>query len=480
MIINKFVIIKSFLILSILFVTNEYSFAQTDSTEYPKASSEEFKVTIPNEISLVKYNKLPVVNFEISTVSGESFTAPVWVKFYPGGTYDPDGYIILFEMDMDGDGTYEVQERTLTGGSYEFTTPGNYTATIRVTDDKGGVTVKSESFIITDSQNIYTESPKVYQQAEDRNPEEIVVDDKLDSIIEEYKYQNEEPTTSEKDKLKYQQVEERKPKDVELDNKLDSIIEELKYQDEQPTTTLKEEKSTELIPKNNNISEKKTDNLEYDVVEPLKSEEVELVENKFEKVDQIENQIYPIADSYVYAYSYRNWNEANFGKHAVLAVGWHSTGGEKRTYLKFDIPNIDPEKLDKAVLKLYHHNTIGKNILRIGIYQVLENWEEGLGTFHSGQSEPIDSSGAMIWNTQPILGDSALIQFKPNKKYKRWVEADITPIVKKWISGTPNYGIVLKVVGNLSGRSPISIYEFYSREYEDETKIPVLELQFKE
>jgi len=91
-------------------------------------------------------NKLPVVAFKIGAVSGVSFAAPVWLKFYPGGTYDPDGYIVLFEMDMDGDGTYDISEKTLTGGSLEFTQPGIYTAMVRVTDDKGGVTEKSKSF----------------------------------------------------------------------------------------------------------------------------------------------------------------------------------------------------------------------------------------------------------------------------------------------------------------------------------------------
>ncbi|NHZ86489.1 MAG: DNRLRE domain-containing protein, partial [Planctomycetia bacterium] len=452
----------------------------------------EFDVIISKDKLSEKSNKLPIVNFEISTVSGGEFTAPVWVKFYPSGTYDPDGYILLFEMDMDGDGTFEVSENTLSGGSYEFTVPGNYTTTVRVTDDNGGITTKSKSFVITDSQNIYTEPPEVDQQVDDRKPEDIIVDDKLDSIVEEYKYQNDEPTNTNADKLIYQQEEERKSEDVKLDRRLDSIIEEFKYQDEQPTTTkkvseivhqepiIKEEKSTELILKNEQISEEKMDDFEYDVIEPFKSETVDLAKSEFEKVDQIDNQIYPIADSYVYAYSYRNWNKANFGKHTVLAAGWHSTGGEKRIYIKFDIPNIDPEKLDQAVLRLYHYNTIGKNVLAIGIYQVLENWEEGFGTFHSGRSEPIDSSGVIIWNTQPIIGDSAFIQFKPNKKYKRWLEIDITPFVKEWIGGTPNNGIVLKVEGYLSGRSPISIYEFYSREYEDETKIPALEIKFKE
>ncbi len=315
MITDKNILInKSLLIISIFFITNEFSFAQTDSTELQQLSPVkfgEFDVTIQKEVLPVKSNKLPIVNFEINTVSGGEFTAPVWVKFYPSGTYDPDGYILLFEMDMDGDGTFEVSENTLSGGSYEFTVPGNYTTTVRVTDDNGGITTKSKSFVITDSQNTYTEPAEVDQQVEDRKPEDIIVDDKLDSIVEEYKYQKDEPTTVNADKLIYQQVEERKPEDVELDRRLDSIIEEFKYQDEQPNTILKESeivhqepiikegKSTELILKSEQISEEKMDDLEYDVIEPSKTEEVYPGINKFEKVDQIDNQIYPTADAYI-------------------------------------------------------------------------------------------------------------------------------------------------------------------------------------
>lgn len=108
--------------------------------------------------NLTQSNKLPVVNFEIGTVSGGSFEAPVWIKFYPVGTYDPDGHIVLFEMDMDGDGIYDVKEKTLTGSSYEFTIPGEYIASVKVTDDKGGITVKSKSFIINEVDNAFTKS----------------------------------------------------------------------------------------------------------------------------------------------------------------------------------------------------------------------------------------------------------------------------------------------------------------------------------
>ena len=133
----------------------------------------------------------------------------------------------------------------------------------------------------------------------------------------------------------------------------------------------------------------------------------------------------------------------------------------------------------KAVLKIYHHNTIGKNSLALGVYKVLENWEEGMGTFHSGEPEPIDSSGAIIWNTQPVFYDSSYAQFKPKKKVKQFPEIDITTLVREWLTGSFNNGMLIKPLGQFSGRDPISIYEFYSREYEDKTKAPVLMLDFK-
>lgn len=125
-----------------------------DDKSVPNITGQEKNVISPS----FKSNKLPVVNFEIGTVSGGSFTAPVWLKFYPVGTYDPDGKIVLFEMDMNGDGIYDVKEKVLTGSSYEFTMPGEYTASVRVTDDKGGITAKSKSFIINEVDKTFTKS----------------------------------------------------------------------------------------------------------------------------------------------------------------------------------------------------------------------------------------------------------------------------------------------------------------------------------
>jgi PKD repeat protein len=104
-----------------------------------------------------KTNKLPVVKLEIASVSGDSLIAPVWLKFYPAGTYDPDGKIIKFEMDFNGDGIYDIQDSVMQAGTFEFTEPGEYTASLRVTDDAGGVTIETQRFLIAKRETVVEE-----------------------------------------------------------------------------------------------------------------------------------------------------------------------------------------------------------------------------------------------------------------------------------------------------------------------------------
>ena len=436
-------------------------------------------------------NKLPVANFEISTVSGGEFNVPVWIKFYPSGTYDPDGYIVLFEMDMNGDGMYEIVDKTLRGGSYEFTSAGEYTASVRVTDDKGGVTSQARTFIINNPNQIFSEVPApVIKQDEQKlaeteinkpavQPQETesdkIIIPSVDTVIE--------PEIREE--IQNEIVE---PVDTELNKTLDATIEQYKHQEELPALTKIEENikksepniATESKPVPMSILERSTeDKFEYtatDKQDNSKYEKLYTTVGKSEPILLNDIKLQPVSDAYVYAYSYRNWNQANFGKYEMISAGWHSTGGEKSIYLKFDTPNVKNESLTKAVLKLYHNKTIGKNIQKLGIYKLLESWEEGEGTFNSGQTEPIDSTGAINWESQPQCEDNHIVTFKPSKKCKQFVEIDITLLVKKWLQGIPNHGLVIKPVGKLSGRSPISVYEFYSREHDDKTKVPTLEL----
>ena len=182
-------------------------------------------------------------------------------------------------------------------------------------------------------------------------------------------------------------------------------------------------------------------NIDQDDVKPRekKKKEKKKLKNKVKVSEGI--RVENIADTYVYAYSYRNWNDANFGEHDVITTGWVSVGGEKRTYLKIDLPNMDSETIDKVILKLYHHSSIGNNSSTINIHKVLDNWQEGDGILHDGQVEPIDSTGVVTWNMQPSYNDSIITQFTP-KRNNKWIEFDITSLFKDWINGEPNYGIL--------------------------------------
>ena len=171
-------------------------------------------------------------------------------------------------------------------------------------------------------------------------------------------------------------------------------------------------------------------------------------------------RLYPVADAYVYAYSYRNWNRSNRGKYDQLVAGWHPTGGESRAYLRFDLSHVKERKVSKALLRLYHFQTSGSNGVDLGVYQVTSPWEEGSDTYHSGRVETTAAPGALSWVHQPASVKHPTASFNPGKGSMDWTEIDIAPLVNQWLSGMPNYGLVIKPMSHQS----TSVYHFASRE----------------
>ena len=70
--------------------------------------------------------------------------APLTVYFSAFGTNDPDGQIIRYEWDLDGNGSFE-SDATSQGGyaSYIYTKPRDYVITLRVTNDQGATATTS-------------------------------------------------------------------------------------------------------------------------------------------------------------------------------------------------------------------------------------------------------------------------------------------------------------------------------------------------
>jgi len=183
-------------------------------------------------------------------------------------------------------------------------------------------------------------------------------------------------------------------------------------------------------------------------------------------------ELSPVADSHVYAFTYLNWNKSNWGAFQNLGAGWHPQGGEKRTYLKFDLTDLTLDDNGKATLKLFHYHTGGSNAVALGVHQVTSPWEEGVGTY---KPATIAGSGEITWINQPSFNPTPEMGFNPGKDTNNWIELDVTPLVKNWLADEPNYGLVIKSQGSMQSK-PESQYSFRSREFKESDKRPVLVL----
>lgn len=91
-------------------------------------------------------NDQPVAIF---TETASIIPAGTSITFDPGDSYDPDGTIVLYEFDFDGDGTFDYSSATSNEVTHTYVTPGVFTVHLRVTDDAGSTdTATAEKTII--------------------------------------------------------------------------------------------------------------------------------------------------------------------------------------------------------------------------------------------------------------------------------------------------------------------------------------------
>ena len=182
---------------------------------------------------------------------------------------------------------------------------------------------------------------------------------------------------------------------------------------------------------------------------------------------------FPVADGEVYAYPYRNWNRHNRGTWFNMGAGWNAAGGEMRAYLRFDVPSSPP--VDRAVLRLWHYHTDGEPGGEIGIYRVLEHWNEGTDTYHSGRVEQTAAPGELSWAQQPRIVDQPVATFRTERESEERIEIDVTHLVRQWQQGMPNHGLVLKTTLDDPTRNDLtSVARFRTREFSDPCDRPVL------
>jgi len=83
-------------------------------------------------------NSPPIAAVSANPSSGE---VPLEVHFDASGSVDTDGFIVRYEWDFDGDSFWDLDTGGEPTATYTYTEPGNFTASCKVTDNDGGMSV---------------------------------------------------------------------------------------------------------------------------------------------------------------------------------------------------------------------------------------------------------------------------------------------------------------------------------------------------
>jgi len=116
----------------------------TASYTYTAAGSPEVKVRVEDDDGARATDTVTItVNIVGNTAPTADLTAtpstgdtPLMVTLDASGSADPDGTIVKYEWDFDGNGTYDSYGGSSSTG-YTYSSAGDYTAKVRVTDDAG-------------------------------------------------------------------------------------------------------------------------------------------------------------------------------------------------------------------------------------------------------------------------------------------------------------------------------------------------------
>ena len=85
---------------------------------------------------LLRVNAPPSASF---TASPNPIQAGQFVGFYGASSSDPDGFIVKYEWDLDGDGTFETDAGATSNTFRSYSSPGAVTVKLRVTDGTGAI-----------------------------------------------------------------------------------------------------------------------------------------------------------------------------------------------------------------------------------------------------------------------------------------------------------------------------------------------------
>ncbi len=128
--------------------------------------------TAEDTVNINVYSIAPSAEAAADPMKGN---VPFAVDFTGSGT-DPDGYIVLYQWDFDGDGVYDWSNFAHGNTTYVYTQPGNFSARFRVVDNSG-----AEAFDTVEIKALPEGYPFAVAEAD---PLETFINDPIDLIGE--------------------------------------------------------------------------------------------------------------------------------------------------------------------------------------------------------------------------------------------------------------------------------------------------------
>ena len=154
----------------------------------------------------------------------------------------------------------------------------------------------------------------------------------------------------------------------------------------------------------------------------------------------------------------RDWDMSNVNQGGETMLGLGAQIHHKvdaRSLIKFDLSALAKDaKISGAQLRLTLSNqpyTGSKADAKIVAYAVHQDWTENESCWNSFRKDatwitPGGDDGAKDRSAEPV-GSVEIANFPARDEHYRFVSIDLTDCVQKWLSGEPNYGILLKYAG---------------------------------
>ena len=142
-------------------------------------------------------------------------------------------------------------------------------------------------------------------------------------------------------------------------------------------------------------------------------------------------------------------NDWNYGSSTNLRVGTSISGYTHRPVLRFDLRDIPARSTVVSATMTLSYSATANPATAVNVHRLLQPWEEGTNTGQCGVGGVSwnEIERGVKWKTGGAAYD-AVVDYQLPAKARTTAGADqypVTNLVKKWVDGAPNHGLLLKI-----------------------------------